>query len=308
METVMEIKDIFIAKKIYEAIYKFYDKNSNIVDKCYICNETKKLIDICENNKVSCKECLLQLKFKDYLYKEEYIYDDNDIEKHLKKIEEHINISNYSEYDKCIYNNSFENSVKYLNYIMSLKYTNSLIELNNLIKMDKCMCNKMKRIIFEYISLEFKKIINNNNMLNEEIKNILCELIIITNNNNVFGITFLELLLNIVSYIENHNKYNELYERINNCDTLKKENSIETNMKELIECIMIDDTNIKYAENIILFASEIVCQIRDKLEEKKMYSLILHKKWSIFFLYTKEWEFNSDYYNIDTIMAIIQMI
>jgi Leucine-rich repeat (LRR) protein len=166
---------------------------------------------------------------------------------------------------QSVHNHSIqEGIINSINYIMSIKPIYHIDNLNDIIINNNFISNKTKTILFEYINCQ-----DIHSMLN---------------------ITFAELLINILSFIDQHQEKIEIYKILEQemNDALCK--CFTGRMSRLINCLNGFD------DNIIVHISDneqicnIIILIKDKLISENNYSIPLHKEIVIKELYNRGYD------------------
>jgi Leucine-rich repeat (LRR) protein len=154
---------------------------------------------------------------------------------------------------QSVHNHSIQEGItKSINYIMSIKPMYKLNNINDVIINNNFIDNQTKTILFEYINCQ-------------DIHSIL-------------NVTFAELLINVLSFIDKHKAKKEIYKVLKQemNDTLCK--CFTGRMSRLINSLNgFDDhiiINISDNEQI----GNIIILIKDKLLEKNNYTIELHKE------------------------------
>ena len=163
---------------------------------------------------------------------------------------------------QSVHNHAIQEGIKKsINYIMSIKPIYELDNLNNTIINNNFINNQTKTILFEYIS-------------SKDIHSIL-------------NITFAELLINVISFIEQHEAKEEIYKVLDQemNDTICK--CFTGRMSRLINClngfddhIVINISNNEQIGNVIIL-------VKDKLIAENNYTIELHKEIVIKELYDR---------------------
>ena len=184
-------------------------------------------------------------------------YSDNPIEyispqviRHLKKNKTTQKIYNDNQ---SVHNHFIQEGIKKsINYIMSIKPIYKLKNINDIIINNNFINNQTKTILFEYIN---------------------CQDV-----HSTLNVTFAELLINILSFIDQHEAKQELYkvleQEIN--DTLCK--CFTGRMSRLINCLNGFDNNIIINISNNEQIGNIIILIKDKLIEENNYTIELHKE------------------------------
>ena len=135
---------------------------------------------------------------------------------------------------------------------MSIKPTITKSELGNLLLENNLLSEKSKQLIFEYIT-------------SQEIHSVL-------------NITFVELLLNLYSIVIKHEHKDEIFkilsEEIQNAEC----KCFTGRVNRLVSCLAGFDNNIQIQISEGEQISNIISQIKKKLEDNSNYSVDLHKK------------------------------
>jgi Leucine-rich repeat (LRR) protein len=154
---------------------------------------------------------------------------------------------------QSVHNHSIQEGIrKSINYIMSIKQIYNLDNLNDIIINNTFINNKTKTILFEYINCK-------------DVHSIL-------------NVTFAELLINVISFIDQHEAKIEIYKVLEQemNDTICK--CFTGRMSRLINCLNgFDDhivINISDTEQI----GNIIILIKDKLIAENNYTIELHKE------------------------------
>jgi hypothetical protein len=135
-------------------------------------------------------------------------------------------------------------------------------------------------------------VIIDNNFINNQTKTILFEYISSKDVHSILNVTFAELLINILSFIDQHEFKNEIYKILEQemNDTICK--CFTGRMSRLINClhgfddhIVINISNNEQIGNIIIL-------IKDKLLSENNYSIELHKDIVMKELYDRGYEKN----------------
>jgi hypothetical protein len=182
-------------------------------------------------------------------------YDNNPFEYLSPQVVRHLDKTIQETYsdNQSVHNSSIQKCViNSINYIMSIKPIYNLDNLNDVIIKNTFIDDNTKTILFEYINC--------------------------TTIHSVLHITFSELLLNVLSFIDQHKAKTDIYkvlkQEIN--DTICK--TFTGRMLKLIICLngfdehinISDISNIKQISNIIVL-------IKDDLITKNIYTVNLHK-------------------------------
>jgi hypothetical protein len=167
--------------------------------------------------------------------------------------------------NQSVHNHSIQEGIKKsINYIMSIKPIYKIENINNIIINNNFIDNKTKTILFEYIN---------------------CKDI-----HSVLNITFAELLINVLSLIDQHEAKQEIYKVLEQemNDTICK--CFTGRMSRLINClngfddhIVINISNTEQIGNIIIL-------IKDRLIAENKYTIELHKEIVIKELYERGYE------------------
>jgi Leucine-rich repeat (LRR) protein len=198
-------------------------------------------------------------------------YNNNPIEyippQVIRYIERNKTIQKIYNDNQSVHNHSIQEGIKNsINYIMSIKPIYKLDNLNNVIIDNNFINNQTKTILFEYIN---------------------CKDVHITLN-----VTFAELLINVLSFIDQHEFKNEIYKVLEQemKDTICK--CFTGRISRLINClngfddhIIINISNTEQIGNIIIL-------IKDKLLSENNYSIELHKDIVMKELYDRGYEKN----------------
>jgi hypothetical protein len=155
--------------------------------------------------------------------------------------------------NQSVHNHNIQEGIrKSINYIMSIKPIYNIDNLNNIIINNTFINNNTKTILFEYINCK-------------DVHSIL-------------NITFAELLINILSFIDRHDAKVEIYKVLEQemNDTILK--CFTGRMSRLINClngfddhIVIHISNTEQIGNIIIL-------IKEKLIDENKYTIELHKE------------------------------
>jgi hypothetical protein len=166
---------------------------------------------------------------------------------------------------QSVHNHSIQEGIKKsINYIMSIKPIYNLENINDIIINNTFIDNKTKTILFEYIS-------------SKDVHSVL-------------NVTFAELLINVLSFIDQHKAKVEIYKVLEQemNDTICK--CFTGRISRLINClngfddhIVIHISNNEQIGNIIIL-------IKDKLILENKYTVELHKEIVMKELYDRGYE------------------
>jgi hypothetical protein len=167
--------------------------------------------------------------------------------------------------NQSVHNHYIQEGIKKsINYIMSIKPIYKLDNLNDIIINNTFINNKTKTILFEYIS-------------SKDVHSIL-------------NITFAELLINILSFIDQHEFKNEIYKVLEQemNDTICK--CFTGRMSRLINCLNGFDNHIVINISDTEQIGNIIILIKDKLLAENNYTIELHKEIVIKELYDRGYD------------------
>ena len=166
------------------------------------------------------------------------------------------NVSNNSSIyndSQSVHNHSIQECVKKsIQYILSIKPTITESELGNLLLENKLLSEKSKQLIFEYIASQ----------------EIHC----------VLSITFGELLLNLYSIVIKNENRDEIFKILSEEMQNAECKCFTGRVNRLVSCLAGFDSNIQIQISEGEQISNIISQIKKKLEEDSNYSIELHKK------------------------------
>jgi Leucine-rich repeat (LRR) protein len=155
--------------------------------------------------------------------------------------------------NQSVHNHSIQEGIKKsINYIMSIKPIYKLDNLNDIIINNNFINNKTKTILFEYIS-------------SKDVHSIL-------------NITFLELLINVISFIDQHEAKQEIYKVLEQemNDAICK--CFTGRMSRLINCLNGFDDNIIINISDTEQIGNVIILIKDKLMTENNYTIDKHKE------------------------------
>jgi hypothetical protein len=136
------------------------------------------------------------------------------------------------------------------------------------------------------------EIIINNNFINNHTKTILFEYINCKDVHSILNITFAELLINVLSFIDQHEAKQEIYKVLEQemNDTICK--CFTGRMSRLINCLNGFDDNIVINISNNEQIGNIIILIKDKLLAENNYTIEKHKDIVIKELYDRGYEKN----------------
>jgi Leucine-rich repeat (LRR) protein len=154
--------------------------------------------------------------------------------------------------------------IKSINYIMNIK---PIYNVNNI-----------------------KLIIDRINFINNDTKKLLVEYINCKDVHSILNITFAELLVNVLSFIEQHEAKKEIYKILEQemNDTICK--CFTGRMSRLINCLNGFDDNIVINISNNEQIGNIIILIKDKLTAENNYTIELHKEFVIKELYERGYD------------------
>jgi Leucine-rich repeat (LRR) protein len=183
----------------------------------------------------------------------------------IRHLERNKTIQKIYNDNQSVHNHAIQEGIKKsINYIMSIKPIYKLDNLNDIIINNTFINNDTKTILFEYINCQ-------------DIHSIL-------------NITFAELLINVLSFINQHEAKDEIYKVLEQemNDTICK--CFTGRMSRLINCLNgFDDhivINISDTEQI----GNIIILVKDKLIKENNYTIELHKEIVIKELYDRGYD------------------
>jgi hypothetical protein len=129
-----------------------------------------------------------------------------------------------------------------------------------------------------YILENINEIIINNTFIDNKTKTILFEYINMKDVHSILNITFAELLINVLSFIDQHNAKIEIYKVLEQemNDTICK--CFTGRMSRLINCLNGFDNNIVINISNTEQIGNIIILIKDKLIKENNYTIELHKE------------------------------
>ena len=169
--------------------------------------------------------------------------------------------------NQSVHNHSIQEGIKKsINYIMSIKPIYDLENMNDIIINNTFITNQTKTILFEYIN---------------------CQDI-----HSVLNITFSELLINVISFIDQHEAKQEIYKVLEQemNDAICK--CFTGRMSRLINCLNGFDDNVVINISDTEQIGNIIILIKDKLIAENIYTVELHKEIVIKELYDRGYEKN----------------
>jgi hypothetical protein len=166
---------------------------------------------------------------------------------YINKNKNNIYYNNQNVHDHVIQNGI----TKSINYIMSIK---PIYDITNL-----------------------QKIINNNTLIDTKTKNILQDYIKINEVHSILKITFAELLLNVISYIEQHKFKNEIYNILEQDIKDSIDKCFTGRLSRLINCLNGFDDNIVINISDSEQIANIIIIVKEKLEKENNYSIDEYK-------------------------------
>jgi Leucine-rich repeat (LRR) protein len=196
----------------------------------------------------------------------EVYYSDNPIEyippQVIRYLERNKTIQKIYNDNQSVHNHYIQESIKKsINYIMSIKPIYDMENINEIIINNNFINNQTKTILFEYIN---------------------CQDI-----HSTLNITFAELLINVISFIDQHEFKNEIYKVLEQemNDTICK--CFTGRMSRLINCLNGFDDNIIINISNTEQIGNIIILIKDKLISENNYTIELHKEIVIKELYDR---------------------
>jgi Leucine-rich repeat (LRR) protein len=154
---------------------------------------------------------------------------------------------------ESVHNHAIQEGIKKsINYIMSIKPIYKINNINEIIINNTFIDNKTKTILFEYIS-------------SKDVHSTL-------------NITFTELLINVLSFIDQHKAKEEIYKVLEQemNDTICK--CFTGRMSRLINCLNGFDDHIVIHIGNIEQIGNIIILIKEKLISENKYTVELHKE------------------------------
>jgi Leucine-rich repeat (LRR) protein len=135
-----------------------------------------------------------------------------------------------------------------------------------------------------------KEIINKNEYIDKDVKNILYKYMKNKDIHSILNITFEELLINVLSFIEQHKEKEEIYKIL--CQEMKESvNKCFTGiMSRLINCLNGFDENIIINISDNEQISNIIILVENKLKDENKYTKELHKEIVMKELYDRGYE------------------